>query len=151
MKSLYWICAIGGVASAIYIYGIAFDSFSETELIAISASWFLPMIFGIYGLIATRMMAEKTDEVLDYTKLEVNQAPSNNKRGTTAQIFGSGMGRLIGRIPLIGIVVGLVVLAFFLPFLATKKMKSPFLAALSATGIWAALLFVFLFGIFPSL
>ncbi|MEZ4462244.1 MAG: serine/threonine-protein kinase [bacterium] len=41
------------LVSAVYIYVFAFDSFSETELVQVSAMWLLPMVFGGTGFFVT--------------------------------------------------------------------------------------------------
>ena len=146
MKLIFWLTTACSSIAAILIYGVYFDSFSETELIGMSAFWFLPFIFGIYGLVAMRFMPEENaDNIYQQpamqTQSEVVPQPLKNPR------LAQAVGRAVGRIPILGILI----LLLMLPLLAGQKIKSPFLMALLATSIWAGLLFVFFAVIFPAL
>ena len=108
----------------IYIYGIAFDDFSESELIQATLLWYLPLVFGIYGRTATK---------LHYAR----------NRGITMkkQLYTSS---LLVRY------TGIVGVTFFFPFLVCRK-GPPVKIALVGSAIWLILLEVFFLILWPSL
>lgn len=124
MKKLYTICVIVGVGIALYIFGIAFDNFSEQELLWWAPVWFLSLVFGIYGFITDkliRLMKEKRVPTL---------------RHALFLWFGGFFGPIS--------------LALFFPFLILKG-KNSLSISITGTIIWGILLAVFIFGIFPAL
>ena len=124
MKKLYTACTIVGVGVALYILGIAFDNFSEQELLWWAPAWFLPLMFGIYGFIADkliRLMQEKRVPTLRHALL----------------LWLGGF-------------FGLASLVLFFPFLFSKG-KNSLSVAITGTVVWGLLLAVFIFGIFPAL
>jgi hypothetical protein len=108
----------------IYIYGIAFDDFSETELIQATLLWYLPFVFGIYGRTATK---------LHYAR---NRGLSIKK-----QLYLSS---LIVRY------TGIVGVTFFFPFLVCRQ-GPPIKIALVGSAIWLVLLELFFLVLWPSL
>ncbi len=122
-RGLYQAAIAGGVIGALYVYGVAFDELSEEQLIQLSALWLLPVVFGIYGFVAERLL-QLQDEGDD---LSIARAALMS---TSA-------------LPVIGIVL-------LLPFLFVKH-NNPIGLAFLATLVWAVLLFGFFAVIFPLL
>ena len=114
---------IGGVALAAYIYGVRFDDLSEEQLVQVTALWALPVVFGLYGFVADKLLqlVEEGDD------LSIARA---------ALIWTSAL-------PFIGIVL-------LLPFLFVRGRNALVIAFL-ATLFWAALLVGFFAVIFPLL
>jgi hypothetical protein len=108
----------------VYIYGIAFDDFSETALIQATLLWYLPLVFGIYGRTATKLNHAR------------NRGISIKK-----QLFG--VSHLVRYTGMIG-------MTFFFPFLVCRK-GPPVKIALVGSAIWLVLLEVFFVVIWPSL
>ena len=107
-----------------YIYGYAFDDFSETELLQATLFWYLPLVFGIYGRAAT-----KIKQSMD--------------RGVSLQ-------KQLAKASLIGRFTGLFGLVFFFPFFFVSK-SSALKVAVVGTVVWLVLLEIFFVGIWPSL
>lgn len=124
MQRNYQAIIILGMGLFGYIYFLKFDNFSETALVQITPLWFLPLIFGINGLVA-----EKLIEL-------VNSGEAPHFRRALLMWIGYFFG-FLGFIPLF-------------PFLFIKG-KSSLGVALWATAIWGMFLGIFLFGIFPIL
>lgn len=49
-RNLFWMCLGGSIGSALILYPIGFDRFSETLLVQLSPLWIGPAAFGIVGL-----------------------------------------------------------------------------------------------------
>ena len=131
LRVLYGAALAASVVMFVVLYFIAFDRFSETELVALSPVWFLGLHFGLSGLFTERAL----DAVL---------------RGE-ARTFREGLVHATrSSAPLLSLAVAVV---FFPPFLlfGLRRFTSPLLLSLFTTLAWAALLYGFLFGIFPSL
>ena len=107
-----------------YIYGYAFDDFSETELLQATLFWYLPLVFGIYGRTAT-----KIKQSMD--------------RGVSLQ-------KQLAKASLIVRFTGLFGLVFFFPFFFVSK-GSALKVAVVGTVVWLVLLEIFFVGIWPSL
>jgi len=131
LKWLYQLAIVVGLSMAVYIYLIAFDDFSETEMVNLSPLWFLLFNFGISGLYTEKAVRF----ILDH------------KANTFAEGLSMSTQSLI---PLFRIVVYIVFLPPFL-LLSLKKLSSPLLISLLTTLFWGVGLYVFLMGIFPSL
>lgn len=131
LKRLYQIAIGIGTIMAIYLYVIAFDDFSETELVNISPIWFLCIHFGISGL-----YTEKAATLI--LKREANTFAEGLQKATKG---------------LSPILVVLIYIVFIPPFilLNLRKLSSPLLISLLTTIAWATILYIFLMGIFPSL
>lgn len=140
MKALYWICAGLGIAIAAYIYLIDFDSLSEEELVNASLLWYLPFIFGFYGLLATRIkngLAQEAENASAFHYLFSGKAPD-----------------LILWVILVAVLSGLIGAAFFLIPLVLFKPDTPtydLRVALAAALSWIVLLFLFFVVLWPSL
>ncbi len=133
-RSLAWIyraALLIGVALFVTLYFVAFDSFSETELVTLSPVWFLLFNFGLSGLYAE----EAVRLVL---------------RGE-AETFTRALAMSTESIPLLFRLGAWLV--FLPPFalLNLKKVSSPLRLSVTTTLAWGALLYLFLVGIFPSL
>ena len=122
-RGLYILAIVAGLAGVVYVYGFAFDDLSEEELVQLSAFWLLPLVFGIYGFVAEKLLRlmEQGDD------LSIARA---------AWIWTSAL-------PVIGIVL-------LLPFLFVKG-RNPIVIALLASLFWAALLVGFFVLLFPLL
>ena len=107
-----------------YIYGFAFDDFSETELLQATLFWYLPLVFGIYGRTAT-----KIEHSMD--------------RGVSLQ-------KQLATTSLIVRFTGLLGVVFFFPFFFVSK-GSALKVAVVGTVVWLVLLEIFFVGIWPSL
>lgn len=123
MKILYTILILAGLAIVIYVYGIAFDSFSETVLVQITPLWFFLLIFGIYGFVAEK----------------INKNMREGKAGSLPQAASA----VINSIPLLG--------PLFMFPLYFVRGKNSLLVALLGSLIWGVLLFVFFQFVFPQL
>jgi hypothetical protein len=128
---LYRVAAMAGVAGAIYLYAVDFDSFSETELVQLSPLWFLALHFGISGLHAERAI----------------HAILSGRAGS----FAEGLNVSLKEVSPVHLV--LVFIVFTPPFLFFRldKLTSPLLVSTATTAIWAAILYLFFLGVFPSL
>lgn len=124
MKAAYIFAIVFGLGLFVYVYGIEFDSYSESALIQMTPVWFLPLFFGIYGFVA-----EKLIHMVDEGK-----AP-NFRRAIMVWL---------------GALFGLLGFAIFFPFLFVKG-KNSMVVALTGTAVWGLLLAVFIFAIFPAL
>ena len=125
------IIAIGLIMAGI-IYFVMFDSLSEDELVAISPIWFLLIIFGTCGLYTEKAV------IIILHKLESNFADALIRATRSVS-------------PLIRVLVFII---FGFPFFVIgvrKRFSSPLLISTLITLFWAAALYVFLMGIFPSL
>ncbi|MCB0835098.1 MAG: hypothetical protein KDD63_06420 [Bacteroidetes bacterium] len=132
LKRIYQVMITLGLGMAFVIYFLMFDSLSEDELVAISPVWFLLIIFGTCGL---------------YTEKAVHLI-LNKKAENFAEALIQATNSLS---PFIRIAVFLVFAVPFFLFGITKKFSSPLLISILVTLVWAAVLYVFLFGIFPSM
>ncbi|MBT8261184.1 MAG: hypothetical protein KJO05_00065 [Bacteroidia bacterium] len=69
MKPLYQLFVLAGLGIFAYFYFFNFDNMSETELVNSVMYWYVPLAFGLYGLIAFRIkkrMPETENNVLKY-------------------------------------------------------------------------------------
>jgi hypothetical protein len=131
LRGLYGAALVASGVLFVVLYFVSFEGFSETELVALSPLWFLGFQFGMSGLFTERAL----DAVL---------------RGE-ARTFREGLARAMGAsAPLVRLAVLVV---FFPPFLlfGLRRLTSPLLLSVTTTLAWAALLYGFLFAIFPSL
>lgn len=122
-RGVYLFAIFAGIAGAAYIYGIAFDDLGEEQLVQLSALWVLPVVFGIYGFVAEKLLRLKAQG----DGLTIAKA---------ALIWTNAL-------PIAGIVL-------LLPFLFVKG-KSALDIAFLATLFWALLLIVFFAVLFPLL
>jgi hypothetical protein len=128
--AIYPILLIIGIALVVYIYGIAFDSFSETMLIRITPLWFFPIVFGGFGFAAEKM--------LGYV--------ASGEAVSIAEAYKKWMNVFISR----HILVGFILMFFLFPF-SFFSSRNALLIAFFGSVVWGVLLLVFFNGIFPSL
>ncbi len=145
MKNIYFLSLAGSLLAAILIYFVFFDSFSETTLIQMTAFWFLPLIFGLYGLVATKIFKKGDAGTPSYADVGALNQHGGLLQKTKQLGSAAGIGAM--RIPY----VSLLLMLGLLPLTLSKKAQSPLQMALIGTAIWAGLLFVFLVVIFPML
>ncbi len=134
---IYWASILFGLGLAIYFYFFNFDNMSETELVNAVLYWYVPLIFGIYGLIATRIKSKMGD--LEMSALKY--------------LFSGKDGLLLVMIILIGC-GGLIGLVLLLIPLAIFKVQSPYFdakVALMGTALCVLLLWAFFVVLWPSL
>ena len=109
----------------IYIYIVKFDSLSEEKLISYTPVWLLLFIFGIYGLLSTKLIKQ------------VNEGKYQNTREALVQSSKS-----------FGI-FGPFRQIFFFP-LIFLNLKNTFQLAIVSTLIWAVVLVLFFQFVFPK-
>ena len=122
-RGLYRFAIIIGITGAAYIYGVAFNELSEEQLVQLTAFWLLPIVFGIYGFVAEKLLRLKEQD----DELTIARA---------ALIWTNAL-------PFVGIVL-------LLPFLIIRG-KNAITIAFLATLLWALLLVVFFLVLFPLL
>jgi len=125
---VYIAAIVIGLLIPAYVYLVAFDSFSETELVGLTPAWMFPLVFGYYGFVAQRM---------------TRQLPASSFENVADLLF-SIIKETQGSI---GKALALLVHA---PFIVIKSHK-PMLVALGGAAIWAFILWVFFNFVFPSL
>jgi len=124
MKSIFIGALAVGLSLAAYIYLVAFDNFSETELINMSLLWLLPFVFGLFGLLAPKYY---------------NMPPE--QRRVRLLTLGTGM-----NLGIVGVILSLVLL------LPLRVMKGkPLAVATTAAVYYVGLSWVFFNVIFPEL
>ena len=131
-KNVYELFLVIGLLSALYLYVIAFDDFSETELVRLSYGWIAALIFGTHGLIGV----ELNEIVASGRAASFREALEVRRETKDRSIFSKAAS---------------VMLWSYLLITAASEHKRPFLSAVLATVIWIALLAFFLEAIFPSL
>jgi hypothetical protein len=135
-RTVFLTSLAGGLLLAGTIYFVLFDRLSETMLVQLSALWFLPFVFGFYGLLA-RLLAKRTEPA----KVVAASAP----------VFVLII-RVIARAlpPIVSVGVLVVFALTGLPLLLIKDRR-PFRIAVLGVAIWAPVLAIFLLYVFPSL
>ena len=121
---IYNLAILLALALIVYIYGIAFDDFSETELVQATLLWYLPLVFGIYGRTATKL-SHALNRGIEIKK----------------QLF---------HVSLLVRYTGMIGITFFFPFLVCRK-GPPVKIALVGSAIWLVLLELFFLVLWPSL
>lgn len=126
LKPLYLMALFAGLAFAVYLYGVAFDELSESELVTLSPAWVILLVFGVTGLAADsaakRVAAGEAEDLAEGLRAALQHAP--------------------------------IVRVFLLPLLifnAAKATPSAFLVAIYVAGVWALLLYFFFVVIFDQL
>lgn len=61
LNYLYIAAILTGLALLVYYYAFNFDNMSETQLVNSVLYWYVPLIFGIYGIIASRIKSKMGD------------------------------------------------------------------------------------------
>lgn len=129
-RGIYPFLILAGILVVLYVYGIAFDDFSETQLITITPLWFFLIIFGTYGYFS--------EKLLTLAVARGDDSISTSYRKWMAQFAKNHL----------FLTLILSVLLFPFNFL---KFKNSLLIATIASLIWGILLLIFFQGIFPSL
>jgi hypothetical protein len=119
-----------GIITAIAVYGLYFDNFSEYELINITPIWYFALVFGLYGYKAESLMMRVVhDEADDFR-----------------DAFKKWLKDLSKTSPILFFTAAL----FYFPLPLCNRM-SPLMTAATGALIWGVLLAVFFQGIFPHL
>ena len=137
MKSLYFLSIILGIGFFVYLYFFNFDNLSETELVNSVLYWYIPVIFGIYGIMALRIK----------TKI-------GNEETHVIKYLFSGRDVVLTVLAILLAITGVLgILLLFIP-LAIFKLKSDhydFSVAFVGTLICLVLLWLFFNVLWPSL
>lgn len=139
MKKTIFLLAVGlGLCISIYFYLFNFNNMSETMLINSVLYWYVPLIFGLYGITAQR----------------ISNTIDENNNNTISHLF-SGKDTLMITLTIILIVLGGIVgiLLFFIPLLIFKPKTDGFdiKVAVIGTVIWLIFLYGFFILLWPSL
>ena len=126
---IYPALILAGVAAVLYIYGYAFDDFSETELVRITPLWFFAITFGTYGYVAEKML----DRVAAGREPNIAAAYVNWR----AENFKAH--------PMTAMLLSLLLITF-----TYVKTTSSLLTAFLGSAAWGVLLWIFFTGIFPA-
>ncbi len=137
MKNLYYLGIAIGLGLLIYFYGFNFDNMSETELVDAVLYWYVPLIFGLYGLVGLRIKSKMKDHSMSPIKY----------------LFAGKDGALLILIILIGCGGLIGLLLFLIPLALVKVADERFdlKVALLGTVLCLLLLFVFFKVLWPSL
>lgn len=130
-KRFYEFLLLLGLVAMIYLYAVAFDDFSETELVQLSYGWLALVVFGAHGLIASEI--ESLQEAGGLTYAEARRARGQQPNRSPFSYMAT---------------------FFMLSFEIVRKLfgaRSPLVLAATATVLWLGALFLFLEGIFPAL
>lgn len=115
--------AARGLAGAFYIYFLAFDDFSESELVSITPLWFFPIVLGLYGFVSQRLLR----------RMATGGARTLNEAARMSIDVAGHWAALV-----------------LFPFLVLR-WRSSLLVSLAAAVFWAVLLWLFFALVFPSL
>jgi len=137
MKLLYQLCIAAGLGLFVYFYLFNFDNMSETQLLESVLFWYVPLAFGLYGLVALRIK---------------NRIPKESK-GTLSYIFSAKDPLLLVIIILLGLMglLGLAVLLLPLVIFDPKKSRYDLSVSILGVLILLVLLWLFLVVLWPSL
>ncbi len=136
-KYLYLAAIATGIGLLVYFYLFNFDNMSETELVNSVLYWYVPLLFGIYGIMATRIKNKMGDSDLNPIKYLF----SGKDRWLLILVIFIGCGGLLGLLLL------LIPLAFF----KTSSPNFDIKVALVGTALCVALLWVFFNVLWPAL
>lgn len=134
---LYVLCLAAGLGLLIYFYIFNFDNMSENQLMDAVLYWYTPLIFGIYGLLATRI------------KNYIGDAETNVIKHTF-----SGKDPLLLILAIGLLFFGLLGLLVFLVPLALLDIRKPnfdLKSAVTGAVIWLILLWLFFKLLWPAL
>ena len=136
--TLVYLAAIAtGIGLLVYFYLFNFDAMSETELVNSVLYWYIPLIFGIYGIIALRIQSKMGTSEMTPVKF----------------IFYGKDGLLLALVLLIGCggLLGLILLLIPLSLFKANAPNFDFKVALLGTGLCVALLWIFFKVLWPAL
>ncbi len=126
-----------GFGIFVYFYIINFNNMSESDLVAYATAWYIPLIFGLYGLYS----------------VYIQEKAGQDTNALTFVFSGKDSGLLIITLGLAGI-SGIFGAIFFIIPLAVIKPQFRFFhlfTALIATVFWVLILAFFLLAVFPGL
>ena len=127
-SKLYYYPLVFGLAIVFYIYLFNFDSYSETTLVRLTPFWFIPIVFGYYGLVSQRMSAKirgtSYNTIADLLLAEILTSTNPLTKPLSLLVHA--------------------------PFIAVKS-RNPLIVVFGASMIWLVLLLVFFEAIFPML
>lgn len=132
MTRLYEAFIALGMGAAVYLYLVAFDDFSETELVRLSYGWIGVLAFGLHGLLASQLSAAVAAGEAETTRAAIGTLEKKPNRSWLARL-------------------SLVAFPTLLLFTNEPTRRKPVLAALLATVLVLAALAFFFEAIFPSL
>jgi len=137
-KSLYLFSIVISLGLIFYLYFINFDNMSETELVNSVLYWYIPLVFGMYGLTALRLKKNATEDDTSVVK-KLFQSQDNSMTALAITIL------------LLGGIIGIVL--FFLPLSIFKEKSKNFdiSVAIFGTILWLVALFGFFVLLWPSL
>ena len=138
MKTLYQIAVAAGIGIAVYFYLFNFDNMSETELVNSVLYWYIPLVFGLFGL----------------TALRVKKTADENTTSTIKLLFSNKDGMLLALTIIVLLVSSLFgVVVFFIPLVIFKPTSNNFdlKVALFGTLVWLLLLLIFFKVLWPAL
>jgi hypothetical protein len=119
-----------GIIIMLYIYLIAFDDFSETQLVTITPLWFFFITFGIYGYFAEYLMKQ----VIDGKGVNLKEAYK----------------KWVGKYLRYHFIIGIILIVVLAPF-SLIRTRNSLLIAFAGSLMWGILLLIFFQAIFPSL
>ncbi|PLX09803.1 MAG: hypothetical protein C0596_00530 [Marinilabiliales bacterium] len=138
MKYVYILAIVFGFGMLVYFYGFNFDNMSEEQLIDTVLYWYVPLTFGLYGIVA--YLVRKT-------------ASNNQARAIQLMFSGKNVGLTVLSVFLLAY-TGLVGFLVFIIPLSVIKLSSKmydFLSALIGTTIWIGGLWAFFYFFWASL
>ena len=137
MKYLYQLCVLVGLGLFVYFYFFNFDNMSETRLLEVVLYWYVPLAFGLYGLVALRIK---------------NRIPKDSKN-VLSYIFSAKDPLLLIIIILLGIMglLGLAVLLLPLVIFDPRKQRYDISVSILGALILIILLWLFIVVLWPAL
>jgi hypothetical protein len=134
---LYLAAIATGIGLLVYFYLFNFDNMSETQLVNSVLYWYVPLIFGIYGIIAARIKSKITDPEMSAVKF----------------LFSGRDGLLIFLIVFIGCggLLGLILLLIPLAIFKVSTPQFDLKVALLGTLLCMGLLWLFFQVLWPAL
>jgi hypothetical protein len=123
VTTVYKASIAAGAGVAVFLYGVIFDDLSETTLVRLTPTWFFPLVFGFYGLLAEKLFRL------------IREGKADN---------------LAAAVSLWTRAIGVSSLIPLFPFLFLKGKNSVTVAFWGA-AVWAVLLSMFFELIFPML
>ncbi len=137
MKPVYLLSLVVGLVIVIYFYFINFDNMSETELVNSVLYWYVPLIFGLYGLMGIRI--KRTIE---------------DGNGAIKHLFSGDDASLTLWTVFVAIISGLVgIFLFFIPLAIFPVKSEAYDSKIALTGalVWLLILFLFFEVAWPAL
>lgn len=137
MKPLYQLCLLIGLGVFVYFYFFNFDNMSETQLVNSVLYWYVPLAFGLYGLIAFRIKKHMPD----------------TEKNVLSYVFSGKDPLILILMILLGIsgLIGLLVLLLPLLLFNVKKPAYDISVALVGAFLLLILLVIFFKVLWPSL